>query len=65
MHDGTEDGSPNTTIREVIDSPASRKGKIARQVVRDTITGQFLPNKAAGDNPNTTVVQTIYYTVTT
>ena len=59
--DGEEDKRPDTTMREVIDSPASRRGKIARKVVRDAKTGQFLPSGAEHDWPDTTVVQTIYY----
>ena len=61
--DGEEDKRPDTTMREVTDSPASRRGKIARTVIRDTVTGQFLPRRAASKRPDTTIEQTIYCTV--
>ena len=63
--DGEEDKRPDTTMREVIDSPASRRGKIARKVVRDATTGRFLPRRAASKRPGTTIGQTIYYTMPT
>lgn len=63
MQDGSETRLPRRTIREVIDSPKSRAGKVARKVVRDAITGQFLPSEMANNSPDTTIVQTIYYTI--
>ena len=58
--DGEEDKRPDTTMREVIDSPANRRGKIARKVVRDATTGRFLPRRAVSERPGTTIEQTIY-----
>ena len=63
MLDASEKRRPSTTVREVIDSPASRRGKIARTIVRDATTGQFLPSGAELERPDTTIVQTIYCTV--
>ena len=57
--DGAETRRPNTTVREVIDPPSIRRGKVARRVVRDATTGQFLPSGAELERPDTTIVQTI------